>query len=322
MNIPTVAVVGSLNIDLVASVPHLPSPGETLAASALATVFGGKGANQAMAAARQGARVHLIGSVGEDAHGPRYRDHLAASGIDVSGIYTRCGLPTGTALIAVDARGENEIIIAEGANGRLSSADVARHAGVLRSAGAVVLQFEVPAPAILAAIRHAADAPIVLNPSPWRADFPWGKFPVSTVVVNETEAVFLLGHRLAGSCDQPSPALFRRLAQLRIDTLVITRGAAPTLVFRDRIALKVPTLQVQPVDTVGAGDTFTGTLATRLAAGDPIATAVRTANCAGALATLRPGAQGATPTAAATRRALHRLPPSETLSSRKPTRRP
>lgn len=296
-----IVVVGSLNLDLVAAVERLPRPGETIAAAGLVSCRGGKGANQAIAAARQGADVSLIGCVGDDEAGREYRDFLRGEGVGLGGLRTLPREGTGTALIAVDASGENQIVLAAGANARLSAAMIRGCARSIRDAQAVLLQFESPLAAVHEAIRLAAraDVRVVLNPSPGRSDFPWGELPLSTIVVNEREAAALFGIR-ADRLSQSMGRIQRRLASLAAGEVVITRGGESTLCVRGDCFFEVPVLSVRPVDTVGAGDAFAGALAVRLAEGESLGNAVRFANCAGALATLARGAQTSSPTRRAT----------------------
>jgi ribokinase len=297
---PRVVVVGSLNVDLIARVAQIPAPGETVSARSWQRRFGGKGANQAVAAARHGARVTMIGCVGCDADGVAYRRQLADEHIAGNGVRVISGQPTGTALITVDDRGENQIIVVAGANANLRVADVRANSAVIQRADALLAQLEVPLPAVLAAMRLAntAKVPVVFNPSPWRDDFPWGQRTLDTVIVNETEARQIFGRPVAG--------LFTRVSRRRallaahsIARLVVTRGARPTLCVTAAECFSVPTLRVKPVDTVGAGDTFAGVFTARIAEGCDPHEAIVFANCAGALATLRPGAQEAIPLRAA-----------------------
>lgn len=309
MNAPRIAVIGSLNVDYIAQVGRLPVAGQTVPATALLRRFGGKGANQALACARQGARVAMIGCVGKDADGDSYLAHFRRNRIDTAGVKAIRGATTGTALIAVARDAENLIIVAPGANGRVSPAHIRGQRPRIENASAVVMQFEIPFEAILHAMGIAGRAkiPVVLNPSPLLDGFPWGRFPVQTLVVNEDEALRLFGidaHRAIGSAG----ALRKRMAKWRIGRVVITCGPQPTIGIDQARAFAVPTIRVKPVDTVGAGDAFTGAFAARVAEGADFATAILHGNCAGALATLKPGAQEASPgraaVVAAARRAL------------------
>ena len=293
-----VTVVGSLNLDLVASVDRLPLAGETVAARQLRKGFGGKGANQAIAAARQGARVRMIGCLGGDADGAAYRTRLGRFGIDTSGIAVAAGALTGTALIGVAASAENLIMVAAGANARLTPAWVRRQRRRIESAQALLVQCEVPLRSVLTAIRlaNAAEVPVVLNPSPVDAAFPWGSARVDFAVVNEREASAIFG--LRPTTIPSAPARWqRKMHALGIGTLLVTCGGAPTHCVTSDTAFRVPARAVRPVDTVGAGDCFAGAFTAALASGARLATAILRANAAAALSTLRRGAQPPPPPA-------------------------
>ena len=304
---PRVVVVGSLNVDLIAQVERLPAAGETVPASGLLRRFGGKGANQAVAAARQGAAVTMIGCVGDDADGAAYREHLVREGINIRAIGKIPRTPTGTALIAVDRQGQNNIVVIAGANARLTAASVRAQAAIIRRAGALLAQLEVPLAAVLEAMRiaNAAGVPVVFNPSPLRPDFPWGRVALHTVIANELEAQQIFGLSVSNLA-RTAVAWRRKLAERRIAQLLVTRGAQSTLCLTVEKCFAVPTMRVRPVDTVGAGDACAGTFTARLAEGCELAEAVILANCAGALTTLKPGAQEAMPTRLATQLALRR----------------
>lgn len=295
---PTVAVVGSLNIDLVAAVKRLPRPGETVAAGGITKLFGGKGANQAIAAARQDTNVSFLGCVGGDADGRAYRQRLRAEGIDIAGISTNRGALTGTAIIGVDDSAENLIMVAPEANGCVSAKMIERHRRKIASAAALLLQFEIPTEAILTAIRiaNAGGVPTILNPSPFREDFPWGDVKLDVVIVNEGEAESVTDLK-AGTIRRQARRWQDALRAKNIKRLIVTRGHRSTLT-RDVTGdfREIKTYSVQPVDTVGAGDAFAGCFAAALARGVAIDAAIERANCAGALATLKPGAQESIPT--------------------------
>ena len=301
-------VIGSLNVDYIATVEHLPAPGETVPATRLIRRFGGKGANQAVAAVRQGAKVSMIGCVGADDAGRAYCKRLRAEGIDAIGITATRRALTGTALIAVDRAAENSIIVAAGANGELKAAAVRAHRERIISASILLLQFEIPMAAVIEAVRIAnrAKVPVVLNPSPMRYGFPWGMCELDTLIANagEARAIFRLRPEdLPVGLGRWQGALARR----RIERLIITRGAKPTLCLSAAGYLEVRTLAVKPVDTVGAGDAFAGTFAAHRAVGADVLSAIRYANCAGALATLKAGAQETLPDRRITEKALERL---------------
>lgn len=306
---PRIAVVGSLNIDHVARVETLPRPGETVAARSHATCFGGKGANQAIALARQGASVRFIGRVGRDAAGSDYLRRLAREGIDPRGVSRTQGVPTGSAFIAVDRRGENTIVVADGANGRVNARTIERQGGAIRTAAMLVAQFEVPRAAVVKALEIAEDArvPVLLNPAPFLPGFPWGKHAVEWLVVNEREACGLFGTRaLAIDVDRAARVVRAWSAAHRVSHVVITRGARPVRCIDAAANMEIPAMRVRPVDTVGAGDAFVGTLAAWLAAGAEPDRALRAATCAGALTTLGRGAQDPIPSRARVERTLQR----------------
>lgn len=303
-----VVVVGSLNIDYIAAVKRLPGAGETVAARGLVLRFGGKGANQAVAAARQGAKVSMVGCVGTDDAGRAYCRRLRAEGINASGVGATSRALTGTALIAVDRAAENTIIVAAAANGELKPAAIRAQQKRIAAADILLLQLEVPMATVIEAVRIAnrASVSVVLNPSPLRDGFPWGKCALDTLIANAGEAQAIFGLQL----DNLPAGLAKwqhALGQWRIERLIITQGARPTLCLSRDGYLKVPTLAVRPVDTVGAGDAFAGAFAARRAGGADILGAIRYANCAGALATLKAGAQEAIPSRAGTERAFKRL---------------
>jgi ribokinase len=292
-----VVVAGSLNIDYIATVQKLPKPGETIFARNLVQLFGGKGANQAVACARQGVLTAVLGCLGQDGHGDAYIARLKRERVECAGVCRSRTALTGTALIAVDSAGENTIIVAAGANGQLKPSQVRRNANLIRTAAILLTQFEVPVSAILEAMSVAAKAgvAIVLNPSPMREDFPWGRFELDTVIVNEGEAKEL-------GCDPGDSGIFEILGRKRIKMLIITRGAFPTLLVSNDRMMEIPVLKVKPVDTVGAGDAFAGAYAAWRATGKDPVTACRYASVAGSLTTLKHGAQEAMPSRRTTMR--------------------
>lgn len=300
-----VTVVGSLNVDLVADVQRLPRPGETVIARHLSRSFGGKGANQALAAARQGARVTMVGCVGDDAEGRTYLDQLRREGITVSTVKTARSISTGTAFITVDAAAENQIIVYAGANGQLSSGTVRAQRARIAVATVLLVQLEIPLEAAIAAIEIANESrvPVVFNPSPINPDFPWGSLQVDYLIVNQTEAEILFS-RPVETLSSSGAEWLTALQEKKVSTLIITRGARTTLALHQGNLLEVPTLPVEPVDTVGAGDTFAGVFAAQLSNDKGIVETIRWANAAGALSTLKPGAQEGTPTAGDVTQAL------------------
>lgn len=300
-----VTVVGTLNIDHVWQVPALPRPGETILASAVGRQFGGKGANQAVAAARQGARVTLVGAVGEDPDGERYRAFLAGEGIDVASVARVAGVATGAAHVYVDPKGENLIVVDRGANACLDVAGLAR---VLPATDVLVVQLECPLEAAVRALQFAVEQGVrsVLNASPTHAAFPWGRQPIDTVIVNEHECRDCFGHGPAELWALPDAARRALLAARGVAHVVITQGAEPTLHLSAAGRHTVPTFRVEPRDTVGAGDMFAGTLAAQLAAKRDWEPALWHANVAAALSTLAIGAQAAMPRRAEVEAAMAR----------------
>lgn len=290
-------VVGSANADLVIGVRRRPAAGETVLGSDLATYPGGKGGNQAVAAARLGARTALLARVGDDAHGRLLLDTQRAAGVDTRPVLVG-GAPTGVALITVDPSGDNSIVVSPGANARLTPADIEAAAPLLAAARVVSLQLEIPLETVAAAVRAVGpDTRVVLNPSPPAPLPPDMLAACDPLVVNEHEARSLLDEDPAGAGDDPTAwaaALLGRGSR----SVVITLGPAGALAADPRDQTRVPGVPVEAVDTTGAGDAFTGALAWRLGTGDDLATAVRYAVRVGAAAVTRPGAQQSYPTAA------------------------
>lgn len=291
---PRVAVVGSLNIDYFTRVETLPAPGETVSSDEMNLFRGGKGANQAIAAFRQECDVWLLGAVGDDEAGKRYRKALEDEGIDISCLSKVKG-STGAAFIAVDRKGENMIVTAAGANKSLRREDMKKHATVIESSDALLMQFEVPAAVVVEAARLANrnDIPVIINASPFIPTFPWQEIRTDYLIVNEGEATELLEF---DPVVEDVTTVRGRLHELRIERLIITRGEDATLVYqRTADPFEVATLPVLPIDTVGAGDAFAGCFAARIAAGEDLELALQAANCAGALTTLGAGAQNPIP---------------------------
>ena len=282
-----IVVLGSLNVDLVARVPALPRPGETVLGGRLLTFSGGKGANQAVAAARLGGGVAMVGRVGRDAGGDALLHQLALDGVDASGVARDAEEPSGAALIIVDAHGENLIAVAPGANGRVGDAEVERALGAAAPDGLLVLQLEIPMPAAARAIR--GHGRVLLNAAP-AAPLDAGLLRgLEALVVNESEASAVLGRAV------PGLEAAAELYAAGVALAVVTLGAAgAAMCDADGPRLAEP-FRVTPVDTTAAGDAFVGALAVGLAAGRTAAEAVRLGNAAGAAAATRPGAQESLP---------------------------
>jgi len=293
-----ITVIGSANIDLVVAVDRLPQAGETVPGGDLMTTFGGKGANQAVAAARMGAAVSFVGRVGSDAYADQYQTHLRAEGIALPLTDPVPNTPTGSALILVDARGQNIIAVSPGANGRFAPEDLDGCEDVLRASDRLVVQAEIPLDTLVRAIHmaNAANTPVVFNPSPVPERFPWGEVRLDYLIVNETEAQVLSGVTATDTDGLADSA--RTLLDRSIDCVVVTRGADPTIAVTAKETLCVETRPITPVDTVGAGDSFAGAFAVATAEGMALANALRFANGAGGLAATRRGAQVSLPTRA------------------------
>ena len=285
-----VLVFGSINLDLVAQVGHLPRPGETVAGNAFVTAPGGKGANQALAARQAGARVTLYGAVGDDAFAGAALANLGAAGVDLSGVARIAG-PTGVALINVDAQGENAITVVPGANGHARAAQVP--AAALRADATLLLQLELPVTEVAALARRArsAGARVVLNGAP-AAPLPDGTLDcVDVFAVNEGEAAFY-AQALGWPALPPESFCARMQARFGLAT-VLTLGPRGALAFADGVLLEATPPAVTVVDTTGAGDALVGTLAAALDRGAGLAAALREGVAAGALACARRGAQRA-----------------------------
>ncbi|GGZ81752.1 ribokinase [Streptomyces subrutilus] len=291
-------VIGSLNMDLSVTVSRLPRPGETVSGADVVRGAGGKGANQAVAAARLGAGVRMVGLLGEDTLGGELRAGLLAEGVDAGGIAQLPGVSTGLALIVVQRDGENTITLSPGANHRLDVPALEELAEPAGPGETLLLQLEVPVETVLAAARsaRAAGALTVLNAAPLPAlPLPSELLAaVDVLVVNETEAAGLL----APGPEPDWATHARRLRALGPDTVVITLGAAGAVAAGPDGPVAEDGFPVAAVDTVGAGDAFCAQLALALGAGVPLAQAVRRSCAAGALATTRRGAQAALPTRA------------------------
>ncbi len=293
---PVITVLGSLNLDTLLYVPHLPTMGNTVSATDLNIRFGGKGANQAIAALRQGAAVNLIGCVGHDGGGMSYVEGLQAQGINVSNVQPLDDVISGRAYITVDDEGQNTIVVSPGANWYVTAEFVAERTDVIDQADVLLAQLEGPVEGVVYALQraHEMGKTTILNPSPVSPDFPWGQVPIDFLIVNQYEAAAILGKNVEST--KEAPAIREQMADLGIGTLIITRGAEPTFAFSAKQALKVPPPTVEVVDTVGAGDSFAGAFAVYWAQTCNLLSSLRKANIAGALATQREGAQDAIPT--------------------------
>jgi ribokinase len=297
---PRIAVVGSINMDLVVRSARLPRPGETIIGRQTEELPGGKGANQAVAAVRLEADVSMIGRVGDDAFGERLRAALRRERIDVSRVVVTPQCASGLAVVAVEDSGENAITVIPGANGRLTPADVRAASHLIGDADVLLLQLEVPLDSVLSAIELAReyDTLVILDPAPAPASFPPQLLSVDVACPNETEAAALTGIAITDLAGARRAA--QRLREMGTRHAIITLGRQGAILGgADGECQEIPSFEVAAIDTTAAGDAFAAALAVRLARGKPISDAVRYACAAGALAASQPGAQPAMPTAGA-----------------------
>ena len=296
-----VLIVGSANVDVSVSTPRLPGAGETVMGDSSLVSVGGKGANQAVAAARCGAPTRFVGRVGDDDFGRMVRECLGSAGVGTEGLAVAAQLPTGLATITVDAAGQNCIVVVPGANAALTPADIDALAPGLRDVAVVVLQLEIPLPTVYHCIGLAAAAgiPVILNPAPYRPlDLARLGAGVSYLVPNETEAAQLDG-RGALQDDAEILAAARRLRDGGIGCVITTLGARGCVVVDDQPPRWIDAMKVDAVDATGAGDAFVGCLAASLAQGYARDDAVRRAVRYASLTTTRRGAQLSYPDVAA-----------------------
>lgn len=292
----TIVVVGSVNTDMYILLDRLPGPGETLLGGRFQMQPGGKGANQAVAAARAGSEVFLVANLGDDLFGRDMITNLQRERVAIDFVSLDRAAPSGVAMIMVDSAGENVIAVAPGANARLSIDQVKKARTRVEGASYVLIQLEVPFDTVGCAVdmARAQDVPVILNAAP----APTSPLPdalvakVDTLVVNEHEAAVLSGIRIAGDADAESAA--RAIQGKGVRRVVITLGSRGALALAAKPQF-VSARKVDAVDTVGAGDAFCGALATALAEGLDFADAVSFANAAAALACTKVGAQASLP---------------------------
>lgn len=297
---PKIVVCGSINMDLVVGTPRLPQPGQTLIAHGLDYVSGGKGANQAVALARLGGNVGMLGAVGSDGFGSTLRANLQQEGIDLEWVSTKPG-PSGVAIVAVDDLGENSIMVIPGSNGKLSPDDIDSAEQTLAQAALVMLQLEIPIETVLHTVRvcRVHNVPVILNPAPAPKVFPDELFDVDLICPNQTEAAALL------KCDPPEDIesafeAVRKLLDKGPKHAVITLGklgavAATKMPGQKPRIQAIDAHRVQAVDTVAAGDAFLGALAYEIAAGTSLMEACVFASAAAAHAVTVHGAQPSLP---------------------------
>lgn len=289
-----VIVVGSLNADLVVRAERFPAPGETISGGDLAIIPGGKGANQAVAAARQGASVAMAGRVGNDSFGPTLTQNLQKNNVDTSHVQTDSSA-TGTAIIVVDSNGQNSIVLSPGANRQVTPADV--DALSFQGTDTLLLQFEIPLKTVIhaASIARQSGVRVILNPAPARP-FPNELLAdVDILVPNEGELQILTGIPVSDRASA-EPAAQVLLAK-GVQSVIVTLGSNGALLVTGEQTIHIPTFQVDVVDTTAAGDAFIGGLAAALLKGKTLKDAVLYGNASGALAATKFGAQPSLPTA-------------------------
>lgn len=302
-------VVGSLNMDLVARAPRIPAPGETILGSNFHTMPGGKGANQAVAAARLGAQVSMVGRVGTDAFGRSLLDNLAAAGVDHTFVPGDPTVTTGVALITVDDAGQNSIVVAGEANMRLSPADVEAAEAAIAAAEVLLVQLEIPLPTVIRAaeIARAHGVKVILNPAPAPASGLPGKLLslADFIVPNESEISLLTGLLVENQAQAEAAAA--KLRQSVAGAVVLTLGERGALLASQTETMLFPAFKVTPLDTTAAGDAFVAGLGVALAEGRSLTEAVHWGNAAGALAATKAGAQPSLPERLAVEKLVHRL---------------
>jgi ribokinase len=290
-----IVVVGSSNTDMIMKLDRIPKPGETVLGGEFSTAAGGKGANQAVAAARAGGKVTFVARVGDDVFGRQALEGFVAAGIDTDHVITDPHAPSGVALIFVDERGENSIAVASGANAYLTRQDILSARDAITSAEVLVTQLETPLDTVMAAVELAVEhsVRVVLNPAPAQ---PLGAEilrHVSVLTPNETEADLLTGIEI--SDDAAALAAAQRLNALGVESVLITLGSRGAFLFDSEHEELIPGFDVEAADTTAAGDVFNGALAVALAEGSALTEAVRFANAAAALAVTKLGAQPSAP---------------------------
>lgn len=288
----SIIVFGSINLDLVAKTPRLPVPGETIIGSNFLTTGGGKGANQAVAAARLGVSTHMIGRVGNDNFGEELLTNLQSFGLNIDNISIDQNSHSGVAIIAVDDGGQNNIIVIPGANNHLGDADIERLQKLLPGATSLLLQLEIPLEVVHRAALIACEAGVrvILDPAPARSDLPLELYPlIDTITPNEVEASQLVGFAVHDT--ETAIKAAKKLQERGVKNAIVKLGDRGVVAVTADRTLFVPAFAVEAIDTVGAGDAFNGGLAAALDAGLSLEEAVVWGAAAGALCVTKMGAQ-------------------------------
>jgi ribokinase len=303
----SIVVVGSVNLDLVCTGKRIPAPGETVTGDRFQTFHGGKGANQAVAIGRLGYPVHMVAKVGDDEFGNRLRQGLKAAHVDVAAVGTAKRTASGVALISVDGRGQNSITVVPGANGKLLPRDLKRTLPLLRSAGLILAQLEIPMETVdyLSEMAERFKVPLMLDPAPARP-IPHNVLRrVTYLTPNETETAALCGTAAADLTPKNVGGYAVKLLKRGAANVIIKMGGRGAYVAgADGVPTRMPSFKVRVVDSTGAGDAFNGGLAVALMRGMALVEAVRFASAVGAVSVTRAGAQPAMPTAREVNRLL------------------
>lgn len=303
---PRITVIGSSNVDLIMKLPHLPEMGETVTDGQFVQVFGGKGANTAVAAARAGGHVTFVNAVGDDPYAPTMLESLERDGIDTTQILRVGGVHSGTALVMFDGAGRNYLAVAPGANYALTPEHVEACESIIASSSMVLMQMEIPDQTIERGLRIASDAkvPVLFNWAPARQSTLKVDSRMTVLVVNENEASALTGIAVADAAAAIDAAT--KLATQGPATVIVTLGTHGAVVCEAGQSTIIPAFTVRAVDTTAAGDTFCGALAVALSEGVPLENAVRFASAAAAISVTRVGAQPSIPTRLEIEEFLHR----------------
>lgn len=295
MNAQKILVIGSSNMDMVVKTNHIPAPGETVLSDSFFMNPGGKGANQAVAAARLGGSVTFVSKLGKDLFGSQFRELFEVEGMDTRHLIADEALPSGVALITVDKEGENSIVVASGANAALSIDDIEKALPLVNEAAVILMQLEIPMKTVeyLAAYAAGKNARIILNPAPAQHLSDDLLSCIDILTPNETEAAKIAGVPVNNMDDAKKVAML--IGEKGVNTVIITLGAKGALICESNHCTLVEAKKVRAVDTTAAGDVFNGALAVALSEGKDLATATRFACDAASISVTRPGAQSSIP---------------------------